>query len=74
MRDERREGLVLWTSEQKINTAIILSCECFAMTIGAGKGEIGTNHGVVCVSKKGPTASVDFLDDERVWNKPRFLF
>ena len=72
-RDGRREGPVLWTSEQKIDAAAIFSCERLVVRIGAGRGRTETNHGVVCVGKEGPTASVDFFNDERIWNKRRFL-
>lgn len=73
LRDELREGPVLWTSEEKINAATIFSCERLMVRIGVNKGRSETNHSIVCVGKEGPTASVDFLNDERIWNKRRFL-
>lgn len=52
LRGGRREGPVLWTSEQKINAAMIFSCECLVVRIGMDNGRTETNHGVVCVGKE----------------------
>ena len=72
--DELGERPVLWASEQKINAAIILSCECTVVRISGKRGGPDTNHGVLCVGKEGPTESVDLLNDERILDERRFLF
>ena len=64
----------MWTSEQNINAAIIFSYESLVVRSGVGKGRSETNHSVGCVSKEGPTASMDLFDDERIRNESRFLF
>ena len=72
--ERRNEGSALWTSEQKINAAIIFSCERIMVRTRGGRDKTETNHGVLCVGEDGPTVPVDFLDDERIRDEPGFLF
>jgi len=72
--ERRSEGSALWTSEQKINAAIIFSCEQITVRTSGDRDRTETNHGVLCVGKDGPAVPVDLLNDERIRDEPRFLF
>ena len=73
VRDDLREGVFLWTSEQKIVAAIIFSWKHTVVSFSMDNNGTVTNHGVLGVGKEGPTASVKFLDDEGIRDERGFL-
>ena len=73
-RDDLLEGPVLWTSEQKINPAMIFSYRYIVSRTKMYEDGTEANHGVARVGKEGPTTPVDFLNNERIRDESRFLF